>query len=411
METSPMKNEDELYTPKVFPMCPFGHEWYGLYTESIIMNHSGFPVVAIDRFGVVYDIVSRPGSKHETATIEIMLRKANGAEREQRSAGGNITERPVDGTRIEFEYWKLQRGPIYVREIDLLFCTKDSVGSATHPALRDAAVSSVVHSYVNRPFSDILPEVVRTPRLKLHANDSTGVLSELWVYMAGAYVPIDVTCIPDKSEDGITLILNQGREVVNRLRLHFDEVLTDEVCRLRNGAVYFFGRTKEEVQEKVRKDIELNKQLEVLPSAGKNFITMDEHRAVIKTMEEQQAARVDQIKADIQAEREAAKLEQKKLHNLLEEERQKLKEAELRENQWKTLYNTKMEAEKLEAQAEEAKEKARSAKQTSKTKWLDTIGGVFKNAAAVIGAVAAVATTVIGLITFVQKAKQQLAVV
>jgi len=356
-----------------FKMGPIDYYQVGLYKEMIITTDCCDAIFAIDRFNNRTEIRSIGSAPSYSAKIEIIRREANGDERYDLKSQ---QDKQVPGESILIPVRLLKDGPVFIKEIDMVLCTKFHASTAKHPASAEYTYAKRVADFTEL---DDLLDARLVPTVRVFANDRSGLMRECWAYIGGAFCRVTVTNCSGQ-EDGIFIVVKQGSEIINESHLDLSILDSGVPCQLRNGAVYYLARTKEELSDKLSVDTD-NWTREPALTDGVNAIPMELHQRKVDDLKQRLDAASAQAKAEMAAEKERNALEVKKLKNKLEEEMQAKQAAEAQVQSWKQIHEAQIEFDKSRKILQEADarvEKERAAASIEKAKatgtWLKIIG-------------------------------------
>lgn len=170
------------------------------YRELCIINASSDNIVVVDVEGNK-TIIEPVGSVFNNQTIIL-----NQRETMQNSAAFNGASIPLPGRTVEVPYFKLQSGPVYVEEFNLVVCTENDSDTCRHP--RQAMdYTEALHSGLQM----VCDKLCDAPGIRLLANDPTGHCDTLYTLLNTQVITIPVTHLPDEVFTFSTIIINNGK--------------------------------------------------------------------------------------------------------------------------------------------------------------------------------------------------------
>ena len=333
-------------------MLRFSVSEMGLYNEILITTNCIEPIFMIDRENRKLPIASVGKNGNATAVVTIKVRNCNGGDRWKFS---NASEMPINGMIYQFPVKELVNGPLYIRELDMMFASANFQSVANHPRTQSRTWMDEAKNfcYFEECFDT---ECVAT--LRVHGNDPTGVTQSIWAYMGGAIVELPVyNCKNEPS--GVLFVVRTARgETVEHLADWSIIDDPDPYC-MRNGMVYYVGRSEEELAKKIARMTEnwtVNPVQERKLTESLRENVFEKYR---KDWEKDAAAKAKAALDQADAEKRKLELDLKKTKNDAEAAKQAQETAEAQAKKWKDVHMAQAEADRVKAiaEAEEIKTK------------------------------------------------------
>lgn len=171
----------------------------GFYQEYIVVNSSDSPIGMVDKFNNRHLIYPDTGFG-KTGTIKVYLRTDTG------NKGQNGQLKPMPTTICMIATADLLSDIVYVKEIDVVFCTEKNLQYTDHPQKSlsyEDALKNILEELKSL-------DSIKVPTIKIVANDPTGKIKKVYCYILDYFVEITPTHYP-MSDNGVTIIFpNDG---------------------------------------------------------------------------------------------------------------------------------------------------------------------------------------------------------
>lgn len=159
------------------------------YRELCIVNASSENIVIVDVEGTK-NTIEPVGSVFNNQTIILNQRSTL-----QNATASNGADIPLPGITVEVPYFKLQSGPIYVEEFNVVVCTENDADTCRHPR-QAMSYTEALHNGLQL----ISDKLCDAPGMRLLANDPSGKCDELYTLINSQIVTIPVTHSPDTDD-------------------------------------------------------------------------------------------------------------------------------------------------------------------------------------------------------------------
>lgn len=166
----------------------------GLYEERVVVNCTPRTIGVVDKFG--NKSIIKQDTKEIGHDIKIYIRSGVG-----NKATDNRSVAVLETTVCVIDYQALLTDSIYVKEADLVICNSKDLNHVTHPNLSFSYEDNFRMMYSHM----INSNHIKTPTVKIVANDPTGRIKSIYMNILDTICTIDVTHY-QISDNGVTVM-------------------------------------------------------------------------------------------------------------------------------------------------------------------------------------------------------------
>jgi hypothetical protein len=188
------------YNTKQVNLGPLTRCHAAYYQEICVINACSENIVVIDVEGS-QRVVEPVGSTFSNQTV--LLHRRETMKNSTAMNGANI---PLPGTTVEVPFYRLQAGPIYVEEFNVMVCTENDAVTCRHPRAAMCYTESLHNS-----LEMVCDKICDAPGIRLMANDPMGRYDELYTLINSHVITIPVTHIADDIFTLTLIIINNGK--------------------------------------------------------------------------------------------------------------------------------------------------------------------------------------------------------
>ncbi len=335
------------------------------YQEMQILNWTYVPIVITDRNGEQEVIPQCLPNQNESnpGLVVCELRSCVGDRCEP-----SITthrDRPIPSKRIEIPFMEIKYKPVYVKELDVVLSTVETSALAIHPNREMNYITAVTDT------ADASEMASGHPTFAITANDPTFTYSELFVYVFGRVIEVDVKCSTivespfhdRKAEDlkGVFITYRKGLDDCydETIKIPLDNVDTARPCEAVDGTRVLVASSEEKLHEIIKQSHEakFDELRGMLNNA--NIISKDVYEKAMEMADKKYENLKKKHEDELKAVKEANALNEQKLKNEVEAEKQRRIAAETREQNWKDITAARAAIAEQEYKSREQVEKAR----------------------------------------------------
>lgn len=211
----------------------------GFFQEMGIYNCTRQDIVLINRYGHKHYVKPTSGM-HNVQHVEIRVNTINGDR--LKGAGMSKVDANADGISINLPWFDLERGPIYVSEVDMVICLPDCVNDAPHP--------KHYASYENA-LEEVMSNIKKHKdkhTVRIFANDPTGRVEVLYALVEGVVVKIDVTHY--EGQEPCVFYIYNGTDTGDgymRINIPIEKVLESKGSFVQDGRTYYIADASEKI--------------------------------------------------------------------------------------------------------------------------------------------------------------------
>ncbi len=217
----------------------------GFFSDFTATNYGSCPVILVDVFNIQH--VVNPVSSTVTANgvLELVYRSEDVLRTDPKHRYTTVEE-PLPTKCIRLDINRLDLGPIYVPELEVVVSMPDHAPGVIHPK------SKVAYEYAVESASVMLARNDVFPSLRIFANDPTGLIKEIFAYMFNTVVRVPVTKI-DNRESSIVVVITSGSQVVYQKSYRMDEFINkNKFVSDDSSPILCFGTSRLMVEEYAR---------------------------------------------------------------------------------------------------------------------------------------------------------------
>ena len=214
----------------------------GFYSDFMACNYSDHPIILIDMFNERHVIEPVSHVAPANGYIELVYRSTD-APRADPTQRYSTVEKAIAATRVKLNTFELEFGPIYIEEMGIVICSVDQSQAVNHPR------SLLAYENAVREASIAITQNDNSPTLRLYANDPTGLVRELYVYMFSKIVRAPVTCISNR-ESTITVVITACNQVVYQRSYSMEEFINkNKFIEERKSPIICIGSSRTLVEQ------------------------------------------------------------------------------------------------------------------------------------------------------------------
>lgn len=218
----------------------------GFYSDFMACNYSDHPIILIDMFDVKHVIQPVSHVAPANGYIELVYRSTD-APRADPTQRYSTVEKAIAATRVKLNSTEVEFGPVYIEEMGIVLCSVEQSPAVVHPKSLLAYDNAVREASIQITQSDTFPT------LRLYANDPTGLVRELYVYMFSKIVRTPVMCIPNR-ESTISVVITACNQVVYQRSYSMDEFINkNKFIEDRKSPIICIGSSRTLVEQFVRR--------------------------------------------------------------------------------------------------------------------------------------------------------------
>ena len=196
------------YSAKQVNLGPLIRCHSAFYQETCIINACTRSIVVISLDGTKRTI-EPVGTSFSNQTVVLHRRETMGS-----TIAFSGSPVPIPGVSIEVPYFKLQSGPVYVEEFNVVVCTEEDAIVCRHPYAAMKYTESI-----NESLKLLGDKILDAPGLRLLANDPKGRFDEIYTILDHGVITIPVTHMPDDLFVLKIVIINEGSYYTEELDL------------------------------------------------------------------------------------------------------------------------------------------------------------------------------------------------
>jgi hypothetical protein len=201
----------ENYTVTKRDLGPLTRSQTALYRETCVVNTCEKPITLIESDGTKTE-VPPSGSDFSIRSVLLHKREIVGS-----SATRCYSDDRLPGFTIEIPYFRLNGGPIYVKEFNIVVCRSEDADSCRHPFAAMKYTESV-----DQCLKLVADQMCDAPGMRILANDPTDQFDMIYTLINSRVISIPVTHI---SDDGMTLTL----VIIDHGKYYADVIDIDEL--------------------------------------------------------------------------------------------------------------------------------------------------------------------------------------
>lgn len=214
----------------------------GFYSDFTATNFGCCPVILVDMFNVQHVINPVSTLVSANGVLELVYRSEDVLRTDPIDRYATVEE-PIAAKCIKIDLGRLDLGPIYVPELEVVVCLPEHSPAVIHPK------SKVAYDYAVKTASVMLASNDTIPSLRIFANDPSGLVTEIFAYMFNTVVRCPVTKI-DNREASITVVITSGRRVVYQKSYLMHEFLNkNKFVSDETSPILCFGTSRTMVEE------------------------------------------------------------------------------------------------------------------------------------------------------------------
>lgn len=237
------------YSAKQVNLGPLTRCHSAFYQETCIINACTRNIVVISLDGSKRT-VEPVGSAFNNQTIVLHRRETMG-----NTIAFSGSPIPVPGVSVEVPYFKLQSGPIYVEEFNIVVCTEEDAVVCRHPYAAMKYTESIDASL--KLLGDKISDA---PGLRLLANDPQGRYDEIYTILDHKVMTIPVTHVPDDLFTLTVVIIDEGKYFTDQLDLNELHTGTTNIVEFSNKFIPFVTTSKANAETIAKSYLWLNPQ-------------------------------------------------------------------------------------------------------------------------------------------------------
>ncbi len=335
------------------------------YQEMQVQNWTSQPILVTDRFGN-REIIAQclPNQIHANGGYVVCEWRATNGNRLKPGVACNL-DKVIPGGRAEISFNEIKRGPVYVKEVDVVLSAVEMEMLAIHPNQQVQFIDKLIDPL------DASEIVNNKPTFTITANDPNFTYEELFVYVFGRVISVKVKHVTpidspfrkvEPSEvAGVFIYFRQGLDDCGDIPTHvsFENVDNGVPCEAVDGTNLYIATSEEKLRDiiKDRHDWKYDEMRKTLSTT--HIISKDVYEKAMKMADEKYDNLKKKHDDEKRALEEERRLSEQKLKNTIEDERQKRVAAETREQEWKDIHNARCEQSENESKTKEQTEKAR----------------------------------------------------
>jgi len=187
----------------------------GFYFEMLVYNNTGFPIGIVDKHNGKHKVANIKGvGRNDVVTV--IYRRAINVSRKQHSQ-----DIPIPTVTIEIPYSILLNEPVYVKEVDLLFCNEGSLDGFNHPH-KAAGLDEILDEYFKK-----IQNGLKVPTIKVYGNDTTGKIKNASMYIFNSFCNVSFTKW-ENSEDCVTIVFPDQKGNHSHYKIPLDTVIKSD---------------------------------------------------------------------------------------------------------------------------------------------------------------------------------------
>lgn len=328
----------------------------GLYNETLITTNAiNNDLVVVDRYGNKNQVICCGTSQSTDAIVSITKRHGNGFDRYNQT---HKIPKAINCKIYTFPYAHLLQGPLYIKEFDLVFCTKTFADAATHPAL----TSDMEFRYRFRgheSMEEVLSEQAFVS-FRMLINDASGSMKHCCVYLAGAIVEKAKVTNMSSQKSGMYYAVKYKHDTIYEEFIPLDKLDSNDPVLLRNGVSMLVSRDRKTLLEKLSKFT--NNWTKEYGNSNVNCIPQEIHNTILKEHEERIAILTANHKQELKLACDNYNFELRQMKLKLEEAEAAREAAERKAEEWKILNEVRAQQEKEQRARETEHMKAEAEK-------------------------------------------------
>lgn len=188
------------YNTKQVNLGPLTRCHSAYYQEICMINACTENIVVVDAEGT-QRVIEPVGSTFANQTI--LLHRRETMKNSTTTNGINLS---LPGATVEIPFYKLQAGPIYVEEFNVVICTEDDAPTCRHPRAA-MCYTEALHNGL----SMLCDKICDAPGIRLMANDPMSRYDELYTLLNSQHITVPVTHIADDAFTFTVIIINNGK--------------------------------------------------------------------------------------------------------------------------------------------------------------------------------------------------------
>lgn len=354
------------YSTKEIVSEKLANNYPAYYLEMQVQNWTRLPIVATDRNGqqeVLQQVLTNQDVMHP-GYVACEWRFTIG---ERCSPGIRASyDKAIPGGRIEIPLNDIKVGPVYVKEVDLVFSTVEMATIAIHPSHQNQFIEQIVDT------PDAYEMCSNRPTFSFTANDPTFTYSKLYVYVFGRIVEVPVKAttfvespfrkVNPEDISGVFLTFRQGVDEIEdaTIRIPLDNIDTPKPCEAVDGTAMLIASSEAKLRDliKERHECDFDKIRGMLNTS--KIISKEVYEKAMKMADERYESLQKKHTEEMKTLEESHKLQEQKLKNEAESYRMAKEAAEQQVEMWKSIHSARVQADKQEAEARKKVDEARN---------------------------------------------------
>ncbi len=214
----------------------------GFFSDFTATNFGHCPVILVDVFNVQHVVNPVSTLVSANGVLELVYRSEDVLRTDPINRYTTVEE-PIAAKCIKINLDRLDLGPIYVPELEVVVCLPEHSPAVVHPK------SKVAYEHAVEAASVMLARNDTFPSLRIFANDPSGLVTEIFAYMFNTVVRCPVTKIENR-EASITVVITSGRKVVYQKSYPMNEFLNqNKFVSDSTSPILCFGTSRIMVEE------------------------------------------------------------------------------------------------------------------------------------------------------------------
>jgi len=205
---------------------------YGLYGEHQIINYTEQPLYVVDSHN--QHVLLTPQYQYTTSKrVDIVWRTVVGSRSFDPRTNAETTKAQHYEMTIPLER-VLRVSPVYVQQLNVVLCTEEHLRDVFHPCSPEYK-----HSKWKELHDDVIQNATHAPFMVI-ANDPTGTIRELWMYVHNKLVAAKVTRFQDEP-DTVTIAYRDKTSVTVEYDIHTTTFSELKAANKQSGLVWDFA--------------------------------------------------------------------------------------------------------------------------------------------------------------------------